>query len=381
MSIHCHVCGAASLRDHMGFRSLRRVTSDCRPWPAGGAIGTCDVCGATQKLIGENWRKDVARIYETYTIYHQGAGAEQAVFDPGSGAAQSRSDRIVDQLCGAINLHDTGRLLDIGCGNGAFLRAFAGRRPRWTLTGTETTDRNRDKVATIAQLERFHVGDHGHLDGAFDLVSLIHVLEHFENPVRELARLHERLTQNGHLLIEVPFFHDNPFDLLIADHATHFTPDVLVRVLHAAGFAVTSIATDWVAKEISVVARPDGVSVPLLSRVAKVEDDRLSACLAWLESVARGARVAAAGGNFGIFGTSIAGVWLYGEVEGHVDFFLDEDRNRVGARLFDRPILDPKDRPGGNLFVALAPAAVRDVVQRLNADGRSGAILNPGPLT
>jgi SAM-dependent methyltransferase len=376
----CHVCRAASLRENEGFRPLRRVTSDCRPWPAGGGIGTCDVCGATQKLVDDAWRKDVERIYDGYAIYHQGAGAEQAVFDQASGAAQSRSARLVDGLRGVLDLPASGRLLDIGCGNGAFLRAFAGLRAGWKLTGTETTDRNRDAVAAIAQLERFHVGDHGRLDGAFDLVSLVHVLEHLENPVRELARLHERIAQNGHLLIEVPFFHDNPFDLLIADHATHFTPDVLVRVLRAAGFAIVSLATDWVAKEISVVARPDGVSAPLASRDANREGDRLPACLAWLESIARGARAAAASGNFGVFGTSIAGVWLFGEVEGRVDFFLDEDRSRIGAQLFDRPILGPRDRPDGNLFVALAPAVARNVVTRLNADGRGGAILSPGPL-
>ena len=84
------------------------------------------MCGATQKLVDDAWRKDVVRIYEGYAIYHQGAGAEQAVFDQGSGAAQSRSERIVGRLGGVLDLPESGRLLDIGCGNGAFLRAFAG---------------------------------------------------------------------------------------------------------------------------------------------------------------------------------------------------------------------------------------------------------------
>lgn len=375
----CHVCGAAALREYEAYRRLRRVTSDCRPWPEGGAIGTCDVCGATQKLLNDEWRDEARRIYSGYAIYHQAAGAEQAVFDA-SGAAQARSHRIVGRLSDVIDLPASGRLLDIGCGNGAFLRAFAGSRPGWRLTGTEVSDRNRAAVASIPQLERFHVGDHDRLEGGFDLLSLIHVLEHVENPIRFLSRLHDRIRHAGHLLIEVPFFHDNPFDLLIADHATHFTPDVLTRVLRAAGFAVVSIATDWVAKEISVVARPDGCSAPLANRHAASDDGRLAACVAWLETIARGARSAAAGGSFGIFGTSIAGVWLYGEVEGRVDFFLDEDANRVGAQLFDRPILRPQDRPDGNLFVALAPSVAAGVARRLSGDGRGGAILSPSPL-
>jgi hypothetical protein len=73
-------------------------------------------------------------------------------------------------------------------------------------------------------------------------------------------------------------------------------------------------------------------------------------------------------------------VWLYGEVEGKVDFFLDEDANRIGATLFERPILRPQDRPQANLFIALAPAVAREVAGRLAADGRGGAVLSPAPL-
>jgi 2-polyprenyl-3-methyl-5-hydroxy-6-metoxy-1,4-benzoquinol methylase len=379
MSAICHLCGAAAVREYAAFRNLRRVTSDCQPWPAGGALGYCDSCGATQKLVGAGWRAEVKRIYEEYAIYHQGAGAEQAVFDQALGTAQARSDRLVARLGEAVAFPQHGRALDIGCGNGAFLRAFAKLQPQWTLTGTEMTDRNRAAVETIQQLQRFHVGDFDTLDGTFDLVSLIHVLEHVESPVTFLGRLRARIAEGGRLFIEVPFYHDNPFDLLIADHATHFTPAVLSCVLQAAGFTVDTMAIDWVAKEISAVAHAGGMAVPLCTG----SDDgyeRLCACVRWLEGIANNARAVASGGAFGIFGTSIAGVWLYGEVEGKVDFFLDEDANRIGATLFERPILRPQDRPQANLFIALAPAVAREVAGRLAADGRGGAVLSPAPL-
>jgi SAM-dependent methyltransferase len=379
MSAICHLCGAAAVREYAPYRKLRRVTSDCQPWPAGGALGYCDSCGATQKVIGPGWHAEVKRIYDEYAIYHQGAGAEQAVFDQASGTAQARSDRLVARLAEAVAFPEHGRALDIGCGNGAFLRAFARARPQWTLTGTEMTDRNRGAVETIQQLQRFHVGDFDTLDGTFDLVSLVHVLEHVESPVTFLGRLRARIAEGGRLFIEVPFYHDNPFDLLIADHATHFTPAVLTCVLQAAGFSVDTIAIDWVAKEISAVAHVGGMAVPLCTGS---EDgyERMCACVHWLEGIANNARAIAAGGTFGIFGTSIAGVWLYGEVDGRVDFFLDEDANRAGSTLFERPILHPQDRPEANLFIALAPAVAREVAGRLAADGRGGAVLSPAPL-
>jgi SAM-dependent methyltransferase len=379
MSAICHLCGAAAVREYEPYRKLRRVTSDCQPWPAGGTLGYCDACGTTQKLIGPGWRAEAKRIYEEYAIYHQGAGAEQSVFDQASGTAQARSDRLVARLAEAVDIAEHGRALDIGCGNGAFLRAFARLRPQWTLIGTETSERNRAAVETILQLQRFHVGDFDALEGTFDFVSLVHVLEHVESPVTFLGRVRARLADGGRLFIEVPFFHDNPFDLLIADHATHFTPAALRCVLQAAGFTVDTIAIDWVAKEISAVAHAGGMAVPLCSG-SDDEFDRLGACVRWLEGLANNARAVAAGGPFGIFGTSIAGVWLYGEVDGKVDFFLDEDANRVGATLFQRPILRPQDRPQANLLVALAPAVARGVASRLAADGHGGAVLSPAPL-
>jgi SAM-dependent methyltransferase len=373
MSAACHLCGAASVAEAADFRDLHRVTSDCQPWPAGGVIGTCMECGAVQKIVDAAWRDEIQRIYGAYAIYHQGGGAEQAVFDQ-SGASESRSARLVGRLSGAVEVPVSGRLLDIGCGNGAFLRAFAARHPSWRLTGTELGDRNRASVESIAQVERFHAGDFAELDGTFDMISLLHVLEHIEGPVPFLKRLAARLAPGGHLFIEVPFFHDNPFDLLIADHATHFTPAVLENVLRAGGFAVVAMATDWVTKEISVVARPAPVAMPGAVK-PHGEMRRLAACIAWLRAIAADARQSAGEGPLGIFGTSIAGVWLYSEVGEGVAFFVDEDAARIGTTLFGRPVVHPDARPAATTFVPLAPAVAAAVTRRLG-----GRVRGPRPL-
>ena len=71
-----------------------------------------------QAVIGPQWEAEARKIYDNYTIYHQGGGAEQSVFDVATGAASSRSSRLLHRLEGAILLAEHGRLLDIGCGNG-----------------------------------------------------------------------------------------------------------------------------------------------------------------------------------------------------------------------------------------------------------------------
>ena len=36
----CSICGDGLLVELAAFRQLRRVTSDCRPWPAGGRLAS-----------------------------------------------------------------------------------------------------------------------------------------------------------------------------------------------------------------------------------------------------------------------------------------------------------------------------------------------------
>ena len=91
----CHLCGAAGLLEFVAFRQFRRITSDCRPWPAGGRLCGCPSCGTVQKIVDEEWNREVAELYAGYAIYDQAEGAEQAVFDQATGAAASRSTRLL----------------------------------------------------------------------------------------------------------------------------------------------------------------------------------------------------------------------------------------------------------------------------------------------
>src|SRR5271166_2701025 len=109
----CHLCGAVGLTEFADFRFFRRITSDCRPWPAGGRLCGCPSCGGLQKIVNEAWNREVADLYAGYAIYDQAAGVEQAVFDQATGAAASRSTRLLEALRNAVELPPTGRMLDV----------------------------------------------------------------------------------------------------------------------------------------------------------------------------------------------------------------------------------------------------------------------------
>ena len=367
----CSICGGGTLEEMADYRGLRRVTSDCRAWPAGGRLGVCRGCGAVQKPADDAFLADIDAIYTTYTIYHQGAGAEQAVFEQSSGLPASRSVRLLETFRDRAGLKPTGRMLDVGCGNGATIRAFGQVAPGWTKAGTEFDGKYRAEVESIPHTEPLHVGPVEAVPGAFDVITMIHVLEHIVDPVDVLATLRGKLAPGGLLLIEVPHHPANPFELLIADHRTHFTADSLVRALTAAGYEIVSVAEDWIPKELSVVARAARGALPeqSLGDVAAARQ-RIAGSLAWLRGTAEELRRLGADGPVGLFGTSIAGTWLAAEAGDAVAFFVDEDPNRVGRSYLGKPVHAPADVPAGSrVFVGLPPAVAAGICTRLARPG------------
>src|ERR1700722_13630288 len=146
----CCACSSPALAEVRSYRSLRRVTSDCRTWPAGGRLSVCAACGCVQCIPDAAFIAEIDAIYAGYAIYHQSEGEEQAVFDSGTGDASPRSQRLLQRFLERFPLAAEGRVLDIGCGNGSTLKAFQKLRPRWKLVGTELNEKYRQSVEAIA---------------------------------------------------------------------------------------------------------------------------------------------------------------------------------------------------------------------------------------
>jgi len=365
----CQICGEESLQEVVGFGALPRITSDCRPYPAGGNLYVCLACSGVQKRADPIWVREITDIYASYDSYYQSGGEEQIVFDQATGTPRRRSDVILAGLARSASLPDSGRALDVGCGNGATLTAMSAALTSWSFSGYELGDGALPRLERIPRFERLYTGSFDTIPKHFDLVTMIHALEHFPLPMSALEELMP-IVGTGKLFIEVPNVDENPFDILIADHMMHFTPITLKRLLQRAGFISTEIATDWVAKEISLLAT-GGVAREKYNEVAPIDANftyrRLERYVDWLERF-RDVALATAKDNqlFGLFGTSIAATWLAPQLLDKIAFFVDEDSNRIGREHLGRPVIHPTAVPkDAKVYLALAPRVASMIADRL----------------
>jgi len=372
-SVPCNVCLEQALVEFPVYRTFHRVTSDCRPWPAGGRMLMCSRCGCVQKVADAKFRSECDEIYNSYTPYYQAkGGAEQAVFDTTSGESSPRSRRVLERLAKEFGLAATGRMLDVGSGNGAMIRAFSQMAAGWSLAGSDLTDRYRDSIQAIPRVERLYTCPLEEIPGTFNLITMSHVLEHVIEPRGFLALLKAKLAPGGLLLAQLPSYQHNPFELMVADHASHFSADTARDLLQRAGYEVPASVEGWVPKELSVVARvatsPNADRPTSLARNVEEVKSFVASRLKWLAQAVETAR--AGGGRIGLFGTSIAATWLLAELGETVAFFVDEDVNRTEANWNGRPVYRPADVPAGSrVFVGLAPVLAESVCRRLAGHG------------
>ena len=366
----CKICGEKALDEFSDFAELCRVTSDCKPFRPGGRLAICCSCGAVQKPTDEKWLSEIDEIYSVYAAYYQSAGVEQAVFDPSVGEPKTRSAAILKQLSQVYSLKEKGDLLDVGCGNGVLLTAFSSLMPNWSLNGQDLSEIALKKLSTIPGFRKLFTIPLNEITSAFDMVSMIHSLEHFPDPVQALTYIKHLLAVDGCLLVQVPNAEINPFDYLVADHASHFTLKDFDRMLALSELNVEVIADDWVTKEISVVATAGQAKHALENDGASVEKVRrhVAAQIDWLHAVVNAATAASTEGReFGIFGTSVAAMWLFGQLGDAVSFFVDEDTSRQGTELYGKPVFHPKDVAAGRIvFAGLIPPVAAAVAERLS---------------
>jgi SAM-dependent methyltransferase len=140
------------------------------------------------------------------------------------------------------------RLLDVGCGGGALLHPLS--REGWELCGLEPDRACVERLRAALGIDvRQGVLQDRLFDPPFDVVTMIHVLEHVPDPASDVAEVRRLLRPGGAFIVEVPAADCYGFALLgerwpgldLPRHLTHFTAAALGRLLERSGFRVRDV--------------------------------------------------------------------------------------------------------------------------------------------
>jgi hypothetical protein len=126
-------------------------------------------------------------------------------------------------------------------------------------------------------------------------------------------------------------------------------------------------------KEITLLARPlPPINPSRRHKNGPLEPEFGRRNLSWLErTVEQAQRLAVETQAFGVFGTSIAGVWIASALGKKIAFFVDEDEARIGRDYFGVPIVAPSEVPlGATVFVCLEPELAQTISARHSEPAR-----------
>jgi 2-polyprenyl-3-methyl-5-hydroxy-6-metoxy-1,4-benzoquinol methylase len=218
----CPLCGSSNskLFDKRQFRGYQVVNVICRQ------------CGLVYQSPRMTESENQAFYESEYRLLYQGQqGPNTKDMLVQTNRAKSTMDFIHPQV------KSLARVLDIGCSTGILLHELL-QHYQAEGSGVEPGKVYREYAQSTglnvySSLEELRQGD----TSRFDLVSMMHVLEHLAEPVDYLSGLREDLLEpSGWLLLEVPnlYAHDS-FEVA---HLLAFSTHTLEQVLNKAGFRV-----------------------------------------------------------------------------------------------------------------------------------------------
>ena len=340
----CNYCEGplSTLRQSDKFRL---VSSDCRPLEQEASIQLCLDCGLVQRLRTEEWTRKCQWIYESYCAYPQGSRTDQKVNINSGKVLQSRSLELLEIIKSRYETEDKHVWLDIGCGQAHLLRLCSQHLPNLSFVGMDHSEASRPFVEAVDRAA--FTLDLGEVDVCPGIISMLHVLEHTENPAHFLFELRRLMNQTTRLLIQVPTFTRNPMDLLIYDHGTFFTEESLSRVVSRAGLEVESLEFVAGNKELLVIAKKtdrEGAIERLSKRNLADLSREARLSIEYLRRIRSGATILLNEGPVQVFGSSIGATWIYNELGAqNVDCFLDQDCDRIGNMFLGKEIRSTED--------------------------------------
>lgn len=213
-------------------------------------IWHCDDCTLrfTQKVPGAS---AIGRYYQS-TNYISHSDTEKGLINRLYHLVRNHTLTGKRKLVEKVTGKETGTLLDVGAGTGAFVNTL--KLAGWNVTGLEPDETARQNANNKYGLT-LRLPDHlfSLKDSQFDAITLWHVLEHIYDLHEYLEQFKKIIKPGGRLIIAVPNYTSYDAKVYkeywaaydVPRHLYHFSPKSMEQLGNANGFRLESMQPMW----------------------------------------------------------------------------------------------------------------------------------------
>jgi len=229
--VKCNLCGADDAE--FVLRARFRLNNSKKEFFN---LAKCRICG----LVYLNPRPSEKEINEYYpSWYHSRADAKRLDIEKTKIWGISWRAAMKKKAEPILKYKKGGKILDVGCGDGSLLKFL--KEIGWQTFGVEPHETSSLYAQRILRLNVFYgrLGEANYPEESFDVITLLHVLEHLHDPSQVLKKAFLLMKRDGILIIEVPNFGSFEAKIFRSKwvgispplHLYHFTPQSLRLML------------------------------------------------------------------------------------------------------------------------------------------------------
>lgn len=313
------------------------IASDNKLVEHGIQLHCCKKCGHIFKIPSAKILDEVYKAYRTDVILPD----QEALKFLDSNDMLPLSDIILNNISCYLPLDFCGNIMDFGTGSGGMLRAFSLKYKNADLFAFDVSNRLEENFYNIKNFRKFYTNI-DIMQEKFTCISAIHCIEHILDLRSTLEILLPKISDGGYMLVQVPNLLENIWDIFIADHCHHFTKGSLERLFRSFGYKVVfpekqvdRQITALIKKESSLCLHHDNVCDSLFESQNGFSVDRLMELLYGIRTIKDNGRKVA------VFGTTTISSAVASMLESSCEYFLDEDKRKIGKMHLGREIIHP----------------------------------------
>lgn len=355
--MNCPLCQSTDTSVFFKSRLDWSLRSDWTALPTPAQVQNCNKCGYIFKSpeLTKKWSD-----YQNYNVLEN--NPEMDKMDFSSAIPVSRSLAIIDFLRKTDHLNEDTKVLDYGCNRGAFVALL----PQKLTSGFDVSEHYRPIIEGLGC--RYYTPQSPPPKSHFNLLTLVHVAEHLDPLAGALRPGLEALVDSGAIFIQVPDIANQPTDLYVMDHCSHFFPETLDAMMAHVGLRNIHPVTRILSGELTAVYEKS-------TSVHNQKYNKLNIQNSTTSSLKNGEEILLdlqkKPGPYIVYGAGLLGSLVLSVLKNNVIAYVDDSPSLQGKKISGIPVysLNQISTKQGTLVVAVPPSAARRVEDRCKKQG------------